>query len=301
MSAAATRPLAATGRGFSLIELLAVMGILVLLAVLTAVGVGRISKEARVSTAVNRISAALANARAIAIRENTHVLVLFRVEWPVNASGAPANRAARQVTELVVTRFSGESYVPNPSLISDRFVPVPGVPPVRLPAGIKVAGPNYEFESGSFETQAFYTQPEFRLLVDGCNEYLEYGRHIGILFGPDGRRVNRRLNATARDQKISVDLNGNGVEDVDFTFQGGCGPSNTFGRFYFLNHPSDETNVMLVPFLVVYDDDAARELKTGDWRTRAGIEAELVGRQGGYIASFGERIDFNPVTGVVQR
>jgi prepilin-type N-terminal cleavage/methylation domain-containing protein len=304
-------------RAFTLIELLAVMGILVLLAVLTVAGVGRISKDARISTAVNRITAALGNARAIAIKENAFVMVVFRPTWPV-ASPQPgevvvaaSNPATPQLTEIQIAKYSGETEIIDPYYgnLSQRFTLVPGVAPVSLPPGIKVAGPNYEWESDptglDFENPAYYTQPDFRAIADDCSEYLDYYRIIGVMFAPDGRRVLRLPAKTSQREKFVVDFSngdrdGDGsFGDVNYRFPNGCSLSG-FDLYHYVDHPLDETNVFLMPLLMVYDDDAAREFKATDWSTRANIEQELVGRETGFIARNGQRIDFNPATGVVQ-
>ncbi|MFM1889915.1 MAG: hypothetical protein RLZZ565_672, partial [Planctomycetota bacterium] len=197
-------------RAFTLIELLAVMGILVLLAVLTVAGVGRISKDARLSTAVNRITSALGNARAIAIKENALVLVVFRPNWPTNDDGSPANADAKQTTEIVIAKFTGEAEIFGNTSdrinLADRYLPVPGVAPVQLPTGIKVAGPNYEFESTVYESPGFYTQGDMKILSRSCGEYPEYYRTVGILFGPDGRRLIRNPTGSGGDQKTFVDF-----------------------------------------------------------------------------------------------
>lgn len=297
---------------FTLIELLAVMGILILLAVLTVAGVGRIAEDARISTAVNRVSAALGNARAIAIRENELVLVVFRGSWPVDSSqvvSPPLNPGEEQVTEIVTARYSGVTEVISETFrdLSQRFVPVPGVAPVRLPAGIKVGGPNYEWEDSQYDSPGYYTQPDFRASANGCAEYPEYYRMIGVLFGPDGRRLVRLPGGTSSREKIFVDFNGidadgdsdGSLGDRAYRFPGGCTLSG-FALYHVCDHPLDETNVFLVPSLMVYDDDAARELRVTPWATRAQIEQELVGRDTGFIEQYGQRIDFNPSTGVVQ-
>ena len=297
-------------RGFTLIELLAVMGILVLLAVLTLTGVGRISKDARISTAVNRLTAALGNARALAIKENTYVMVAFRPNWATNPDGSAAAADTPQATEVVIAKATGQSevftYSDGTRNLADRYLPVPGIEPVRLPTGIKVAGPNFEFETTQYEVPGFYTQADMKILSRSCGEYPEYYRMIAVLFAPDGRRVTRVANASSGDHKSFIDFdpaasdNAGDRQDVHYRFPTGCNFSSNFDRFYFQDHPRDETNVMLVPFLLVYDDDAAREFKVLDWTVRSQIEQELISRDTGYIARYGQRIDFNPSTGVVQ-
>ena len=72
-----TRP-SSPRRGFTLIELLIVMGVIGVLSVLTLVSVTAITADARLSSATNTVTAALANARALAIKNNAIVLIVFR-------------------------------------------------------------------------------------------------------------------------------------------------------------------------------------------------------------------------------
>ena len=65
--------------GFTLLELLVVMGILLILATLTAISVGKVTRDAKLANATNVLVAALGNARAIAIRDNAYVMVTFRI------------------------------------------------------------------------------------------------------------------------------------------------------------------------------------------------------------------------------
>ena len=88
--------------GFTIIELLVVMGILILLAVLTGVSVSRLSKEARLSSGVNQVVAALGSARSIAIQTNSTVMVIFTVNVD------PAQLGDGEIVEIVLARASGE-------------------------------------------------------------------------------------------------------------------------------------------------------------------------------------------------
>ena len=74
ISSRSTRP----GSGFTLTELLVVMGIVIVLATLTVMGVRGIARSARLASATNSVMAALDNARALAMKTNTIVLVVFR-------------------------------------------------------------------------------------------------------------------------------------------------------------------------------------------------------------------------------
>ena len=57
----------ARARAFTLLELLVVMGIMMILAVLTAISVGKVTRDAKLANATNGVVASLGAARAIAI------------------------------------------------------------------------------------------------------------------------------------------------------------------------------------------------------------------------------------------
>ena len=67
----------------------------------------------------------------------------------------------------------------------------------------------------------------------------------------------------------------------------------------------DETIVIVVPYLAVFDDQVARDGRTNDWTTRPGYEADLTGdgslANPGYITLNADRIHFNRYTGVVMK
>ena len=96
-SGSARRP----GGGFTLTELLVVMGIVVVLATLTVVGVRGIARSARLASATNSVMAALDNARALAMKTNTIVLVVFRPRF---------EGPRTMVVEAIVAKWTGESY-----------------------------------------------------------------------------------------------------------------------------------------------------------------------------------------------
>ncbi|MDA1261264.1 MAG: type II secretion system protein, partial [Planctomycetota bacterium] len=66
-------------RAFTLIELLAVIGIIAILGVVITTSAQRISKDAKLAGATNQVLATLGEARAIAIRDRATVLVGFTV------------------------------------------------------------------------------------------------------------------------------------------------------------------------------------------------------------------------------
>ena len=71
-------------QAFTLTELLVVIGVIAVLATLTLISTKAISAGARVSSAVNTVTAALDNGRALAMRRNAVVLVAFRPRFDRN-------------------------------------------------------------------------------------------------------------------------------------------------------------------------------------------------------------------------
>ncbi len=124
-----------TSRAFTLIELLVAVAIIVLGTIILLPAFARIIESVSYSSAVNSVSATLANARSQAIRNGRHtgVVFLFDIEREV---------CTLQVVELSrmlggsLTRFSGAT------TDTSAFVyrPVPGVPVVELPSRMVVCG-----------------------------------------------------------------------------------------------------------------------------------------------------------------
>ncbi len=293
----------ASGRGrasraFTLIELLVVIGILAVLGVLTIVSVQRLSKSSRVSSAVNAVSNALQSARAYAIRENKLVVVVFRPIWDIN------NKQRPQQTEITIAEWTKQGIVfnagtPGQLAIADRYTVVSGNKPLRLPVGIKVAGPLYEDgQDGNWVTQG-----EMPIIMQGCGESIEYSRMVAVMFAPNGSMVTRNPAASAGDSKAFVDFNlkdltpgDNDPQDVDNA--NGCASGN-FQKYWMQDSVDDENNLTVVPFLAVFDDRLAREGKTLDWSNSANMLIELLGPSG-FVTTNGQRIHFNRFTGVAE-
>ena len=99
-------------RGFTLVELLAVIGILVALATMTAISVARIGKDTRITKAANDLLNVLETARGLAIRTHQPTMVAFRARTERFDQSAndpmkypnPA-RIKRRWTEAVVGRL----------------------------------------------------------------------------------------------------------------------------------------------------------------------------------------------------
>jgi prepilin-type N-terminal cleavage/methylation domain-containing protein len=278
---------------FTLTELLVVMGVIGTLAVLTLVATRKISQDAKLALGTNTVTAALNEARALAIKEHKDVVVAFmaRLDGPKN-----------QVVEIIVAQWTGDTYLntngPNPRDDAiDRFLPVPGVPVRRLPKGISVASPFYH--STSTANDANWEPLTYLPWVDvstGDGELI--GQPPGVMFAADGARILR--NSHSDSARSWIDFNNDGLvrrdqqdyvpEEVPLNW------SREFDQIY----EDDETFVSLAPFLAVYDFEEALDRKTLDWGDRDNLEEELVGPPG-YITELGNRIHFNRYSGVVMR
>jgi hypothetical protein len=198
------------------------MGIMMILAVLTAISVGKVTRDAKLANATNGVVASLGAARAIAIRDNAYVMVTFRVAPSRQSRAVPREP---QVVQIVTARWTGEvvdsnTPLPNPNptgaevmpyrdspnqpdTSADRFIPVPGVPSRDLPSGILVAGPAFGFVTDSsvgLNDGQWRTQPRFAGVINLAATpptftpdlaRTEAGWAIGVLFGPDGRVLSR--------------------------------------------------------------------------------------------------------------
>lgn len=303
-------------RAFTLLELLVVMGVLLLLAVLTAVSVGAITKDARIAGATNQIVAALGNARGIAIRDNAYVLVVFRMKRDpriVNGFRDPAQ------VQVVTAKWTGE--IVRPAAISDndtlaeRFIMVPGVPVLDLPSSVRVAGPSFSFStqgSPGANDQYWRTQPKFvgTLSTTGSvttftpNMALtEVGSMMGVLFGPDGRVLSRNPQqmlevevdpSSDQDAWCTGFLDSRGISQPD---KGATGGGQSF-PFWQYDEPNDQPLIDYVPYLAVFDDSELRaRFNTAPW---AGPANNLARRNDvtAYVDELADRITFNRYTGV---
>jgi prepilin-type N-terminal cleavage/methylation domain-containing protein len=311
-SAAIARP----PRGFTLLELLVVMGILLVLSVLTAVSVGALSRDARISAATNQVVAALGTARGIAIRDNAYVLVAFRMKINPRVVNGPYEP---QTVQIVTAKWTGE--VVRPAQISDldtlaeRFVPVPGVPVRDLPASVRIAGPSFSFstQGAAGQNDRFWrTQPRFvgNQTTSGTTTTFtpdlartEVGSMIGVLFGPDGRVLSRnphQVMSVEADASADPDAWATGFLDSDGSGQPKKGTTAGGQSFPYWQYdePTDQGLIDYVPYLAVFDDAEMRaRFNTAPW---AGPANNLARRNdvSAYVEELADRITFNRYTGV---
>jgi len=291
-------------RAFTIVELLVVIGVIGILAALTTLGARRLTAGSRLAAATNAVTSALGNARAAAIKDGITTAVVFRPVYN------PAKPNVPQRVELITVRSTGErSFFGQTQIglrMAERYRPVVGIPATVLPEGIKVAGPMYD-PPGSFGAipaeQVYATQAEIIPML-ACNESIEFNRIVAVLFGPDGQFLTRPTRGSIDEMKSYVDWNDNGglptpPQDPQDVQQGNCA-QGFFEQFWLQDHPDDENNLMFVPFVSVYDDKAARELKGTDWGNDNNMLGELTGPSG-YISQFGDKITFNRFSGIPER
>ena len=277
-------------RAFTLLELLVVMGILLVLATLTVVSVGKVTRDAKLANATNTVVAALGTARAIAIRDNAYVMVTFRVAPDRRAKAVPRTP---QVIQVVTARWTGEVVTPDtpvpagvemPStrdVYGQRFVPVPGVPSRDLPTGVYIAGPGFfrvSSNSTGLSDKYWFTQPVFAGTAD-LNAtpptytpnlaQTEVGNAIGVMFGPDGRAVSRMDNDVTEVDNVDssdgnawvkpfLDTDGNGFPSRGTSVFPNF-PALQNVSFFYYDEPLDNGFVDLVPYLAVFNMSEARE------------------------------------------
>ena len=291
-------------RAFTIVELLVVIGVIGILAALTTIGARRLTAGSRLAAATNAVTSALGNARAAAIKDGITTGVVFRPVYNPLKPNTP------QRVELITVRSTGErsSFGQTPIGVrsSERYRPVQNIPATVLPEGIKVAGPMYD-PPGNFGSipaeQVYATQAEILQMVN-CKETIEFNRIVAVLFGPTGQFLTRPTRGSIDEMKCYVDWNDNGglatpPPDPQDVQQGNCA-QGLFEQFWLQDHPDDENNLMFVPFVVVYDDKAAREVKGTDWGNQNNMLGELTG-PAGYIAQFGDKITFNRFSGIPER
>ncbi len=270
-------PLSQGGRGlrrrcaFTLVELLVVMGVIAVLATLTLVSVRAITDNARLSSATNTVMAALDNARALAMKKNTIVLVVFRPRFEGNN---------KQVVEVVTAKWTGESFVDPDGIVIDRFVPIPDVPLRSIPAGTKIAAPRY----GPNEDDLWITQAHLPAIDQQTGSGEAPGKLIAIMYAPDGTTITR--NSQSDSRRLFVDFDNNRIQQDN--------PVPDFNQTF----ESDEPFLAMAPFIAVFDDDEAREMfDTSQWGD-VDIRREDLTE---YITQFADRIHFNRYTGVAMK
>lgn len=283
-------------RGFTLAELLVVIGLMALLGVLTVISVKKISGDAKLASATNIVTSSLSNARAYAIKNNKVVLVVFRPWW------RPEEPSAPEVMQVVLAEWNGATFVASGDDIMDGFVPIQRMAVKTLPPGIRVAGPTYEAVGAPTDGQDDYWYVPTNLSAHNKNgESAGRGAAlVGIMYGPDGTTLTR--NSKSDSDRVFVDFNNDGL------FSKG-GSSTAAPDYNYNDGPeefTDEPAIQVVPFLAVFDEaDARQRYNVAAWSGTSGVNGtELYRRDvdlSEYINQFANRIHFNRYTGVIMR
>jgi type IV fimbrial biogenesis protein FimT len=283
LSSPARRPLG----GFTLAELLVVIGVIATLSALTLVSVRAIARDARLASATNTVTAALGNARALAMKRNTPVLVAFYPDLDGTRSRVLVITAAATgdsaVADVVNIPWAGAG---RPGAVLDRFRTLPDLPIRSLPDGIKIAGPDYAADLDG----------EWLVMTDLSRQPTEApGPVVGVMYGADGTTL---LSNSATDSDfVWIDRNDDGELERDGVSLLPGGSVDWFD----LSTPvtaADEVVVNLVPFLAVFDDDEARRTSDPEtWSDPAVRRADL----SAYIERRADRIHFNRYTGVAMK
>jgi len=321
-----------TIRAFTLIELLAVMGIIAILGVVITTSAQRISKDAKLAGATNKVLAALGEARAIAIRDRAMVLVGFRVQRstyrPTPSSPSVPDESKPQQIEIVLSKATGRFGYPGtaPSLdgntrkalvfpcpgttpsecdrVMEEFQLIDGIAPILLPAGIQVAGSMADWPSGNppvGQDDKWISQPILKETI----ALSEKASMVVIRFGPDGGLLTRNPTLTAsvtpeEDTNASlspwIDFNRNGLIDI--------GKSNTGGsdnQYFDYDELIDEPLGNHTAFLAVFDSNQLHEQKNPaeSWLGSSN-SATLRAATTAFINQFSDRIHFNRFTGVAE-
>jgi len=275
--------------GFTLIELIVVIVIMAILSGLSAIAYQQITADLRMSAAQNTVTAALDNARALAIKKNRYVMTVFR---PRLEDGGNS-----QVIDIVVAGWDGDSANAESGSGSvwtyDRFIPIQGIEVRTIEGGINVAGPGY----GTGDDTTWWA-PSFLPKISNGEVF---GSMVGILYNPEGRVVVR--NAKSGSDRIWVDFNQDGkqqisdTETVDWPWPNPL-PGNW--AYFDLEAPEGEPFLSMTHILCVFNEtecrlqnDLATWIRNPQWQND--VRNDDISA---YIEENAERIQFNKYSGV---
>lgn len=271
---------------FTLVELLAVIGIIAVLGVVITTSAQRISRDARLASGTNQVISALGTARGIAIRDRATVLVAFTVWRETNratpTSPSEIDYSIPQRTEIVIAKATGQvvfvetqsatatgdiawtvvvdrAAAAFPDLMLEEFEPVGGMSPILLPVGIKVAGSAADIRSFPDlipMDELWLSQPV--LACPPLQIIAERGTIVVVRFAADGSMQTRNPALSANLTPSPTDF-ASVAPWIDFERDGliriGATGGTGTGKFYTLDEYRDESLCDHAMFLAVFDDD----------------------------------------------
>jgi hypothetical protein len=259
----------------------------------------------------------LESARTLAIKEHRPILLAFTVKTKRAGNGFSngmyTDAVMSQWTRIIVARLRDELVNSDPTQTTptssseyvDMFEPHPGVAPIDLPEGIKVAAPQMDFQR---RDAVWITQPTFRDTNTVFTD-MEYASLIAVLFSPDGTVLTKLPGGGTANigngRYVVLDLDQDGQQKP---LNAAVNSSGWFTYYY----EGEEPNIQLAPFIAVFNDAALRESydinnwkgnNQPTWVSGSPCSSYGVGRtrmnceQSEWINQFGDKIYFNRYTG----
>ena len=316
--------------GFTLVELIVVIAIMAILSGLSAMAYQKIASDLRMSSAKNTVTAALDNARAIAIKKNRYVIAAFVPRL--------IGDGTKQVIDIITAEWNGDSMNADRGdeiiWTYDRYVPIRGLQVRTISGGINIGAPNNQgsavlppfgvYRPGDDEWNIPTYLPDI-INTTSANAIHLVGRMSGILYNPEGRVVTR--NSVSASDRLWIDFNADGEQTWDPNpARDGSDPPWNVGWLEVLppdiiviDDPDDvprslygvllkgaggEPFIMPVPFIAVFDDDDFREKHPIDSWNFLDTEDSYKGRIEAYteyLKQNVDRIQFNRYSGVALR
>ena len=279
--------------GFTLVELIVVIVIMTILAGFSAMAYRGIAADLRMSSAANTVSAALDNARAMAIKKNRYVITVFRPRL--------VNGDTQQEIDIVIAQWNNDSANADRGngviWTYDRFTPVPGLLVRTIKGGVNVAGPGYG--RGDDDTWWVCTYLPANA-ADPSNE--AFGSMVGVLYNPEGRVVVR--NAESGSDRIWVDFDLDGdqtISDDEIVDWPRPNPLPSWlGDYFILEIPEGEPFISMTTILAVFNEEECRSAyDVTRWTPDGNGQSDLRDNEyTEYIDTNSDRVQFNRYSGV---
>lgn len=281
---------------------------------LSAMAYQKIAADLRMSSAKNTVTAALDNARSIAIKRNRYVIAAFVPRL--------IGDGTEQVIDVITAQWNGDSMNADKGDGSiwtyDRYVPIRGLQIRTIEGGVNVGAPS--FQSGDDEEWLVPTYLPDIVKTPSSNADQLVGRVSGVLYSPEGRVVTR--NSISASDRLWIDFNADGEQTWDPDPDRNPNTSDAWDVGWLENPPPElvvmsdpdvpftslygvllkgaggEPFVMPVPFIAVFDEKEFRQqYPSSDW----GDYADRIKDYTTYIDAFVDRIQFNRYSGVALR